>query len=247
MKKLLLLTLCLLSIFTLKAQTITIKKIELAGEKVIVHYDLDDGNPNNEYLLNLFSSKDNFTAPLAKVKGDVGPEVKPGANKKIEWRILEEYGGYKGKIALEIRGKVYIPFLKLTNFDITKSYKRGGNYDLTFKPGNTNPIHVELYKGSQRVQGDLNHPNNGAYILSISPKVKPGNDYRLKFTDSKNSEDSFYTNFFKVKPKIPLLLKVIPAVAVVSAAVFILKGKKKESPEPSSDEIDITLPPFPSN
>ncbi|MBK7649682.1 MAG: hypothetical protein IPJ20_01565 [Flammeovirgaceae bacterium] len=48
------------------AQTIAIKKVELAGEKIIVHYDLEDGNPNNEYKLELFSSVDNFVAPPYK-------------------------------------------------------------------------------------------------------------------------------------------------------------------------------------
>ena len=39
------------SFLAVSAQTITIKKVELAGEKIIVHYDLDDSNPNNEYKL----------------------------------------------------------------------------------------------------------------------------------------------------------------------------------------------------
>lgn len=59
-------------------QTVVIKKIELAGEKMIVHYDLEDNNPNNEYQLNLFASKDNYATALTKVKGDIGGEIKPG-------------------------------------------------------------------------------------------------------------------------------------------------------------------------
>ena len=37
------------------AQTVVVKKVELAGDIIIVHYELDDGNPNNEYQLNLYS------------------------------------------------------------------------------------------------------------------------------------------------------------------------------------------------
>lgn len=33
------------------SQTVTIKQVKLAGEKVIVVYDLDDSDPNNAYLL----------------------------------------------------------------------------------------------------------------------------------------------------------------------------------------------------
>lgn len=221
-------------------QTVTIKKVELAGEKIIVHYDLEDSNPGNEYKLDLFASKDNFASPLTKVKGEVGGEIKPGANKKIEWSIREEMGGYKGRIALELRGKVYIPFVKLQNFDPKSSYKKGKSYSLNLKAGNTNPIHVELYKGSQRISGEMNHPNNGAYTLTIPSTAKTGSDYRIKITDSKNSDELIYSPFFKVKPKLPLLLKVAPVLAVGGAAAALSGGGAKgESP--------IELPPLPGN
>ena len=149
------------------AQSVVIKKVELAGENIIVHYELDDSNPNNEYLINLYSSKDNYSAPLNKVSGDVGMEVKPGVNKKITWKIRDEYGGYKGKIALEIRGKVYVPFAKLQDFDTKKSYKKGTTVNLKWKAAAPNPINIELYKGGERVAGDMNIPNNGSHALFI--------------------------------------------------------------------------------
>ncbi len=228
------------------AQSVTIKKIELAGEKVIVHYDLDDSNPNNEYQLNLYASKDKFSAPLTKVKGDVGDAVKPGIDRKVEWNLMQEYGSYKGKLSLEIRGRVFVPFVKLKAFDTKKSYKRGKNYDVAWRPGNTNPIHIELYKGSPRVSGELNHPNNGAYSMSIGSKVKPGKDYRLKITDSKKNDEIVYSDYFTVVPKVPMLLKLIPALAVVGGVAVLAGGSgggaaKDTGPQP------IPYPTLPGN
>ena len=228
-------------------QTITIKKIELAGEKVIVHYDLEDSNPNNEYQLNLYSSKDNYATALTKVTGDVGGEIKPGTAKKIVWNLLEELGGYKGRLSLEIRGKVYVPFAKIQSFDVTKSYKRGKNLNLNWKAGSTNPVHIELFKGSQRIQGELNHPNNGSYLMSIPGSVKPGKDYRIKITDAKNSEEAVYTGYFKVAPKMPLLLKVLPVLAVGGAVAFLAGGSKGGENPPPDTSIEIVNPPLPGN
>jgi hypothetical protein len=226
------------------AQNVTIKKIELAGERIKVSYDLDDSNPNNEYQISLFASKDKFSAPLTKVTGDIGPEVKPGADRVIEWNLMEEYGAFKGKISLEIRGRVFVPFVKLRDFDAAKAYKRGNSYPIAWRPGNTNPIHIELYKGSQRVGGELNHPNNGQYTLSIDSKVKPGKDYRLKISDSKQSDEIVYSNYFKIKPKIPLLVKVIPALAVIGGIIGLSGGgggtTKDNTPQP------IPYPAFPN-
>lgn len=230
------------SFFGLQAQTVVIKKVELAGEKVIVHYDLEDGNPNNEYKLDLYASRDNFTAPLTKVKGDVGAEVKPGTDRKIEWSIREEYGSYKGRLALEIKGKVYVPFVKLQNFDAGKSYKRGKSYSMSWKPGNTNPINIELYKGGQRISGEMNQPNNGGHTFFVPAQAKPGSDYRLKITDTRNSDDVLYTSNFKVKPKVPLLVKILPVVAV-GGVVYALIGSGGGGGGGDGGDDEIPAPP----
>lgn len=205
----------------LSAQKATIQKIELAGAYVVVHYDLDDNNPNNEYQINLYASKDKYSAPLTKVSGDVGPEVKPGVGRTIRWNLLEEYGNYKGKLSLEVRGRVFVPFVKLRNFDAQKVYKRGKSYEVNWRPGNTNPIHIELYKGTQKVSGELNHPNNGKSTISIDSHTKPGKDYRLKITDSKKLDEVVYSDYFRIAPKIPFLVKLIPALGVAGGLAFV--------------------------
>lgn len=220
-------------------QTISIKRIELIGEKVVIHFDLDDSNPNNAYLLNLYASKDNFATPLQKVTGDVGMDVKPGAGKKVEWMILQEFGGYKGKLALEIRGKVYVPFVRLQDFGTGKSFRRGKGYNVNWKPGNSNPVNIDLYKGSQRISGENNHPNNGNYTMFIPAGTKPGKDYRLKITDSRNSEEVIYTNTFKIQPKIPVLVKALPIAAVAGVVAWVILKDKPVN------EDEINDPPFP--
>jgi hypothetical protein len=225
------------------AQSIAIKKVELAGELIIVHYDLEDSNPNNEYLVNLYSSKDNYFAALTKVSGDVGMEVKPGLDKKITWKIRDEYGGYKGKIALEIRGKVYIPFVKLTGFDATKKYKKGNTYNITWKANASNPVNIELYKGGERVASELNQPNNGSHTLFIPKHAKNGKDYRLKISDTRNTDEVIYTDYFKVVPKVPMIAKIGAGVVVVGALVFVLTQKK--SPSDAGSDETIPLPTLP--
>ena len=228
MRRLLLLGFCFVT-SGLTAQNVSIKKVELAGDKVIVYFDLDDSNSSNEYLLNLYGSKDNFAAPLTKVKGDVGTEVKPGLGKKVEWGILEEYGAYKGRISLELRGKVFVAFVKLKNFDSDKSYKRGKQYDIFWKPGGNNPVNVELFKGKERIQGEMNHANNGDYVLNIPSNAKTGKDYRIKFSDSKNNDEVIYTPFFKVIPKIPTALKAVGALVLIGGGVAAAGGKSSSA------------------
>src|SRR4249919_2005967 len=63
--------LCLLGLFMTiecQAQEFTIKKVELTGESIILHYDLIDTIKARTYSINVYSSKDNFMSPLQKIK-----------------------------------------------------------------------------------------------------------------------------------------------------------------------------------
>lgn len=226
------------------SQNVQIRDIELAGKDIIVHYDLEDSNPNNEYILDLYSNRDNFSTALLRVKGDIGNEVKPGKDKKVVWNLSDELGNYKGKVAVELRGKVFTPIVKFQEFNVEKNYRRGKSYPIKWRPGNTNPINIELFKGTQRIAGEVNHPNSGSSSLSIPGDAEKGDDYRIKITDTKNPSGIVYSGMFKVVPKIPMVVKVIVPLAIVGGAVVGLGGSGGESGTVPNTE--LPYPAFPS-
>jgi len=225
------------------AQRASIKKVELAGEKIIVYYDLEDSNPANEYQINLYASQNNFATALTSVRGDVGNEIKAGSNKKIEWNIREELGPYKGKLSLEIRGKMFIPVAKINSISEGEKFKRGKSHVLTWKPGNNNPVNIELLKDGQPISSQLNQPNNGTYPLFIPPQAEVGKGYSLRITDTKDNENAISSYPFTVTRKVPLLLKVVPILAI-GGVVAVLAGGGGSTPEGVGAEIQ--LPDFPT-
>ena len=210
------------------AQTASIKKVELAGERIIVHYDLEDGNPANEYQIFLYASQSNFATALTKVRGDVGNEIKPGSNKKIEWNIREELGPYKGKLSLELRGRMFVSVAKINSISAGDKYRRGKNHDLTWKPGNNNPVTIELMKGGQTITTQPNQPNNGSFSLFIPPHTVVGKDYSVRITDTKDGDNVSTSRPFSVTRKIPLLLKVVPVVGVAGVLVALAGASEPE-------------------
>lgn len=238
-----LLLVCVLAVYTLShAQTASIKKVELAGEKIIVHYDLDDSNPANEYQIQLFASQSNFATALTKVQGDIGNEVKPGSNKKIEWNVREEIGPYKGRLSLEIRGRMFMAVARFNNISEGDKFKRGKSRLVNWRPGNSNPVNIELLKDGNPIKTEMNQPNNGAFNLFIPANSKVGADYTLRITDTKNTADFVVSQPFSVQRKIPLGLKVLPVVAVGAAAVLLGGGGSTTKPPAG-----IPDPPHPSD
>jgi hypothetical protein len=230
------LLLLLLSGDLLYAQKIVIKKMEMAGDKIIIIYDLEDSNPNNDYLISLFSSQNNFTTALLKVTGDSGPDIRPGSGKKIVWNAHEELGAYKGKLSLEVRGKVYTPVARLNNIAMGDKFKRGKTHSITWKAGNTDPVHIELLKGGERITGELNRPNNGSFSLYIPTHAAVGDDYIVRITDARNGEDFVVSQPFKVTRKIPLLYKILPVAVIGGVIVALGGGGSEDSPLPSPPE-----------
>lgn len=222
------------------AQVFTITKTERQGDNLILYYDLLDSINNRAYTINVYSSSDNYINPLSKVSGDVGLEVKPGGNRKIIWRAKEELGpDFVGNLALEVRGKIYIPFVKLDGFNDYKKFKRLRNYKITWTGGRGNSVlNFDLYRGEKKITSFPNIANVGQYTVKFEGNIRPGNNYKLKVADAKNKDDVVWTENFKIRRKTPLLLKVIPLLAVGYLATT-LTG----STSTNNDIVDAPTPP----
>jgi hypothetical protein len=206
------------------AQNLDIDFIEFTNRNLVVHYTLDDGaSSNRQFLVQLYSSQDNFTTPLTRVAGDVGPEVSSGVDKKIVWDVTQELGSFKGNVSLELRGRVYVPFVKIKEIIKDQVFKRGKNYPINWTSGNlSGQINIELFNAdNERIWGENNVPNVGKFDWYIQGNVKKGHDYTLKFTNAKDRNDVVYSPPFTIKPKIPLVVKA-GAVVVVAVAVGIV-------------------------
>lgn len=205
-------------------QDFSIKRVELDGDMVNVYYDLLDTTARRTYTVSIYSSRDNYISPLEKVAGDLGLEVKPGANKKISWNTRQELGEtFEGEVGLEVRGRVYIPFVRLDGQ--YSSIKRMKPYEITWTGGTQqNILNFDLYKDGEKVTSFPNIANVGHYTLTIPSSVKPGKGYSFKITDTKNKDQIVNTSTFVVKRKVPLVLKAIP-VAVVGGLLYWLFTK----------------------
>lgn len=220
----------------LYAQDFKAKHIEAGQGKITVYYDLADAE-DRTYTISLYSSRDNFMAPLEKVSGDVGLEVKAGTDRKIVWDALAELGpAFDGKISLEVRGRVYIPFVRFERFEEYKAIKRGKTYQITWTGGTPqNILQFELYKGDSKTGVVFNDiANTGKYSLQLPKSVKTGKDYYFKVTDTKNKDEIVFTGKFAIKPKVPLVFKAIPVVGI-GALIYLLTGGEsgtKNIPDP---------------
>jgi len=226
------------NVLVVSAQEFAIKKVEITAETVILHYDLIDTVKTRTYTLSVYSSRDNFLSPLQKVGGDVGLEVRPGQNKRITWRSREELGSFfEGDVELEIRGRLYIPFIRFEGFQDGMVFKRGVPKTVTWTGGTRqNILNLSIYnKDGKFIDAIANVANSNSKELTIPNSVKAGSGYYFLVADSKNKDQVMKTSTFTVKRKLPLLLKVVPILILGGVIIAVL---------PKAETKNIDPPPF---
>ena len=227
--------LCCLSV---KSQTVEIVNIGIDDGKVNMLFNIVDTLVGRYYTVRVYSSKDNYLNPLKELSGDVGMEVSPGFGKEIVWDAAKELGSsYDGELSLEIRARVYIPFINVDSFSDIETITRKRKRNITWTGGRaSNVLNFDLYREDEKIITFSNVANVGHYLLELPVHTKPGKGYYFIISDSKNKDEVVRTSEFKVKRKTPLLLKKIPILSLGLAAYILF--------EPEEDN---TLPAPPSN
>lgn len=221
---------------SMQAQTVEITNIEFSQNKVHLTYSLQDTIIGRYYSIRLYSSEDNFLNPLNEVSLEVGMEIPPGTNKKIIWDAQKELGAdFDGKVALEIRGRIFVPFINMEGFEEIKTLKRKRPHNVIWTGGRPqNILNFNLYRGEKKVMTFANIANVGHYKLELPGHVRPGKNYRFLVSDTKNSDEVVQTGTFRVKRKIPLVIKVIPAILAIGAAkYFVSSSGNTDNPIPN--------------
>jgi hypothetical protein len=223
----------LLSTAFVQAQQLDVKRVELKGDEVIVHYALADSVAGRSYSVNLYSSLDTYVNPLAHVRGDFGSEVKPGVQRTITWNAKKELGeAFNDKVSIELRARVFIPFIR---FDSFEKIKRGKPTEVTWRGGTSqNILNFELWRAGKRVEVIPNIPNAQHAKIEIPRNVKAGKNYTFKIVDSKNKDLVIQTAPFTIKPKVPLLLKLLP-IAVIGGVAGLVGGKSGSTEQGVAD------------
>lgn len=219
------------------AQEFSISNLELTLSGITIHYNLVDTVKARTYTIHVYSSVDKYLNPLQKVSGDIGLEVSPGINKKIVWNALEELGSsFKGDVELEVRGRVYVPFIRFEGFQDIEVRKRNVPFNVKWSGGTRqNVLNFQLYnKENKLVHVFPNVGNEFEYKVIIPTSVKPGADYYFRISDSRNKDQVVVTPSFSIRRRVPLAVKGIPLIATGITLYMLLQP---------GDDVDLVASP----
>lgn len=225
---------------TLAAQKIENVRATINGDDIIITYDLS-GKEGQEFKINLYASNSNFSKAIVKASGDLGSRITPGKDKRVVWNAKNEIPDYKGDLVIEVRGEAGVATsssVRPISFmsPAGGSVKRGKIMSISWTGGiPAENIELNLMQNGAVKEKIADQNNNGVYSWQVPKGTKPGT-YQLKLTGGSSGETTSAN--FKVKPKTPFMVKVLPFLAVGAGAYFLFKPDAKES--------DLPVPPEPN-
>lgn len=222
------------------AQSIENVKTTFDGERILITYDLNNSDLTQKFNVALYSSHNKYGFPIQSLAGDAGENVLPGKGKRVSWEVRKELPtDFDADIFIKVKAAKGIPLVKLEAMPLAKSgYKKGQTVQVEWKGGKpSDKIHIDLYKDGALQQKLTESLSNSPQLYQwMLPKDLKGSGYSFRIA---NSSDQTNSGNFKVKPIIPLMLKVLP-VLVIGGVVVALGGSK-----PANN--DLPAPPVKTN
>lgn len=226
------------------AQTVQNVRAAFDGERVQITYDLNYADASQKFKVAFYSSQDNFTHPLTLLTGDVGDEVAPGRDRKVVWFAKDVLPpDFDQEITFKIR--VTLPdAAKLSLKPLEKTVvKRGTTMVVSWIGGApTDQVTIELLKDGQlqeRVAENI--VNAHEYRWLIPKKLKTDEGYSLRIANPNKIGDETTTQAFIVKPRVSMLVKLLPVV--VGAGVYLLLPDGPSPPPAGLEDLPGPIDP----
>ena len=225
-------------------QTLENVKAAFDGEKMVITYDLGFTDANQKFKVAFYSSHDSYARPLSFITGDAGESVHVGKANKVIWDVKNTLPpDFDGDITIKIKTSKVVAVEAVTKLSLKpldrNVYKKGQTVQVEWKGGKpSDKIHIDLYKDGTLQQKLTESLGNSPQLYQwMLPKDLKGSGYSFRIA---NSSDQTNSGNFKVKPKIPLMLKVLPVLMI--GGVVVALGGSKSTITDQTPNIDLPGP-----
>ena len=233
------------------AQTVENVTSKFEGAKVMISYDLVFDHPGILFDVQVFSSHNNYVSPVTQVTGDVGEDVSPGKSKNIVWdagaELPEDFNDF---VSIKVKAAAMnVPDYQFSPLPAT-SFKRERYVTLNWSGGLVGePVRIDLLNNGQVVQNLTRGKDGNSYYWQVPKKLKTGSGYSFQLSGAYSTDRKAISQPFKVKSKIPLIVKLSPIlVGGVVAAIIATSGGGGGGDSPSEPDLnELPMPIDPNN
>ena len=220
---------------------------EFDGEKMTITYDLVHDNPDDKFRITVFSSHDDYAAPLMNVSNDVGNNITPGTGKRITWYLKNELPwNFNDNIQFKLVAEFMTPPKKPVVKEIVQveftypkagvKVKTGKNVRIQWEGGDPDGNYrLELMEGGDKKLDIKTLSNKYQYIWSVPDDYDKGKAYSFRLTNTQATDDAAESPTFQIKGKSKAALIAVPVTVIGAGVIYLIcctGGEDGELPEP---------------
>jgi hypothetical protein len=227
---------------TAHAQRFENVRTSFSGGTVIILYDITGSKQDQKFNVEIFGSHNSYISPLKNVLGDVGPNVSGGLNRQVQWNAAAELGTFNGDVTFRLRGElIVVPYSFVAPAE-GGSVRRGKEAQIKWNGGAAGQqVKLDVIQNGSVVNTiAAGTSNTGEFVWQVPSDMQKG-AYNVRLTAGTQTIQS---GTFKVKAKIPLLLKVSPLI-VAGIIIIVLPKDKPTTPGTGSEDSDLPDAPGP--
>ncbi|WP_119844905.1 Ser-Thr-rich GPI-anchored membrane family protein [Reichenbachiella sp. MSK19-1] len=227
-----------------QAQSINNVQVQVDGDDINISFDLKfKSSIQEKYDIEIFSSRDNYATPLAVKDGKLKDVAAVNARLTyvVDGAIVFEE--FKGDVNFQIVATmVYAPIVIDTPSKPSK-HKKGSMVQVKWHGGiEDEKFSVDLYKNGVK-QETLDANNEYGTYSWVMPRKQKKGKYKLAIQSDSNSSNRAFSPEFKIKSKVPFIVKVLPVLAAGAAAYYFLEVQGGESVTPPGGGESLPNPP----
>ena len=192
--------------------------------KVLIEYEIVGNSDKELYEVFLYSSISDFKTPLDLEKRKLGqglyddPNIRKPGKYTVSWDYSKDiYSNQKVTFELGVR-LVFNPFV----LEVKGQPKRNKPIEVRWTGGKDNDeITLTLMNADKEITRQKIDFNTKNYTF---PKLEQkGKGYYIEIKNNKygDKENTDRTEYFKIKPSIPLIVKIIPLIAGAAFAAYV--------------------------
>ena len=238
MKLLATLSLGLLILNNTYCQKVENAEIRQDGDDLVIVFDLMPRESIYELYDVIITAYDGNREKILKMKDQDASDVRPGNRLRFVIPGKENFQNFRGNVDFDIKVKMTYSPIRITAPVKRKKWIKGKSMDIKWRGGlEGERFTLELYKDFDHVSSIGTNVTSNEIKWDIPRDVKPGGKYAIRITSDSNNGNQVFSSEFKIRRKIPVVVKILPALLLGSVVAVLIGSSGKDEGFPNPPEL----------
>lgn len=207
------------------AQRIENASVQQVDHDFLIVFDLIPKNSIQERYEVILTADDGVIVQTLQLTDGTLQDVRPGNGLQFRISGRDSFKDFRGEVSFGIEAKMIYSPIRFITPDNNARFDKGKEVHVTWEGGiDGDEYAVELYQDYSKLSILATDIQDSTFSWNIPKDTKPGRKYKLRVVSNNHLNQSAITPEFTIKQKIPIVIKLVPLLAIGGWVYMINKN-----------------------